>query len=68
MLDLCPHKVIYYAMLSKWTFLSVPKHPHDDIHQLVDVDHAGNWIFVYELTQPNGIQLLQMISKAGFTL
>jgi hypothetical protein len=37
-----PLKVIYYVMLSKWTYLSVPKHPNDDIHQLVEVDHEGN--------------------------
>jgi hypothetical protein len=59
---------IYYVMLSKWTNLSVLKHPHDDIHQLVEVDHASNWIFVYELTLPNGIQLLQRICNASFTL
>jgi hypothetical protein len=40
--------VIYYAMLSKWTYLSVLKQPHDDIHLLVEVDHAGNCIFVFE--------------------
>jgi hypothetical protein len=37
-------------MLSKWTYLSVLQHPQDDIHQLVEVDQAGNWIFVYEMT------------------
>jgi hypothetical protein len=59
MLELCSLKVMYYAMLSKWPYLSVLKHPHDDIHHLVEVDHAGNWIFVYELTPPSGIQLHQ---------
>jgi hypothetical protein len=55
-------------MLSKWTYLSVLKHHHDDIQQLVEVDLSGNLIFVYELTPPNGIQLLQRICNAGFTL
>jgi hypothetical protein len=68
MLELYPLKVIYYAMFSKWTYLSVLKLPHDDTHQLVESDHTGNWIFVYKLTPPNGIQLLQRICNAGFTL
>jgi hypothetical protein len=67
-LELYPLKVIYYAMLSKWTYSSVLKRPHDDIHHPVEVDHSGNWIFVFELTPPNGIQLLQRICNAGFTL
>jgi hypothetical protein len=50
MLEVYPLKVTYYAMLSKWTYLFVLKHPHDDIHHLVEVDHARNWISVYELT------------------
>jgi hypothetical protein len=33
---------IYYAMLSKLTYLSVLKHPHDYIHQPLEVDHVGN--------------------------
>jgi hypothetical protein len=55
-------------MLSKWTYLSVLKQPHDDIHQLVEADHADNWIFVYNLTPHNGIQLLLRICNASFTL
>jgi hypothetical protein len=68
MLELYPLKVIYYMMLSKWNYLSVLKHPHDDIHQLVEVDDAGNWIFVYELAPPNDIHRLQRICNADFTL
>jgi hypothetical protein len=60
--------IVYYAMLSKWTYLSVLEDPHADIHQLVEVDHSGNWIFVYELTPPNDIQHLQRVCNAGFTL
>jgi hypothetical protein len=52
--------IIYYAMIFKWTYLSVLKHPHEDIHQLVQVDHAGNRILAHELTPPNGIPLLQL--------
>jgi hypothetical protein len=59
LLELYPLKVIYYVMLSKWTYLSVLKHPQDGIHQLVEVDHAGDWIF---------IQLLRRICNADFTL
>jgi hypothetical protein len=65
MLELHPLKVIHYTMLSKWTYLSVLTHPHDDIHHLVEVDCAGNWISVYELNPSNGIQLLQRICNAG---
>jgi hypothetical protein len=68
MLKRYPLKIIYFAMFSKLTYFSLLKHPRHDIHELVKVDRAGKLIFVYELTPPNGILLLQRICNAGITL
>jgi hypothetical protein len=55
-------------MLPKWAYLFVLKHPRRDFHLLAEADHTDNWIFICELTPPNGIQLIQKICDPGFTL